>query len=198
MDNGPIMDDGSLTETKVLSCIAAYHAGDLGALEELVSRTRQPVYAYALRLSTNPHRAEELFQDTWLKAIRNLGSFRGGRFLSWLFRITHNLHVDGIRKQADTVSLHAPSAATEATLEDCLPDPSPGPGQLAADADGVARIRAAVDRLPPEQKEVFVMRTEADLTFREIAATLNISINTALGRMHYALARLRKDLACEA
>ena len=191
------MNDQELSEEKVMTCIAAYQQGSIQALEELVTLTRQPVYAYALRLTASPHGAEELFQETWLKAIRNLEQFRGGRFLSWLFRITHNLHIDLVRRHKDTVSLHAPAAGSEAMIEACLADPKPGPEAHAAAADGVARIHRAVDQLPADQKMVFLMRTEGDLTFREIAATLNISINTALARMQYALTKLRRELAAE-
>ncbi|HMP73707.1 MAG TPA: sigma-70 family RNA polymerase sigma factor [Kiritimatiellia bacterium] len=177
--------------------IFEYRNGDLHALERAVEATRPPLYAFALRLTRHPDQAEDIVQETWLKAIRNLDRFHGGRFLSWLFRIAHNLVLDSLRKNKPILSIHQPLPGSTHTLEDSLPSRQPSPRDHAEESDLANRIQTAVERLHPDQQTVFTLRTEAGLTFREIASLLGIPLNTALARMHYAQNHLRKLLHSE-
>lgn len=187
-----------------LALLEQYRAGRAEALAELVERYRKPLFGFILNMTTAYDHADDLFQEVWLRAIRNLDRFDNRNLLGWLFRIAHNLVVDQARRRKPDMSLDADNEEG-ASLKDSLPDPSLTPDQAAASRDQAVRIAQAVHSLAPEQKEVFLLRVEADLPFKEIAAIQGVSINTALGRMHYAVTRLRRILdedrdpaACEA
>lgn len=138
--------------------------------------------------------ADEIFQEVWFRAIRNLPAYKDRRFLSWLFRIAHNYIIDRARKARHTADPPAPEPGSRTDWVDRLPDRGQTPDRSAEAADTGARIRAAVDRLPPDQREVFILRTEQDMSFKEIARVQRVSINTALARMQYALKKLKTDL----
>lgn len=173
-----------------------YRAGDTTALEELIEAYRRPLFAFILRMGCPPNQAEDLFQDVWLRALRTLPRFRGDRLLSWLFRIAHNRVIDLARAARPHLSLQAESD-NHASLGNQLASPDPTPDRQADHDDLRQRVRAAVDQLPADQRAVFLMRTEADLSFKEIARIQHTSINTALGRMHYAVEKLRLTLATD-
>ena len=170
-----------------LALLAAYRAGDKAALGTLVTRYERPLYAFILRMA-NPSDADDLYQETWIRAIRALGTFDDRKPLSWLFRIARNLMVDRSRRAKRWVPLESESG------EDRWASTLPSPADQASGHDLAVRIRQAVDRLPLEQREVFLMRTEGDLPFKEIARLQKVSINTALARMQYALEKLRVAL----
>jgi len=172
-----------------------YKQGDTDALGELVELYRRPLYGFILRMTEGDGAADDIFQDVWLRAIRKIGSFRRGSFLSWLFRIAHNLVIDRARRAGRIVLLDGgEDARTDGMPEDRIADTAPDPSDSAANRDIGDRIKCAVGHLPPEQREVFLMRFEADLTFREIAGIQGTSINTALARMQYALEKMRSEL----
>ena len=180
--------------------LAEYRRGNVEALGHLVEHFRRPLFGFILRMTEGRGDAEEIFQETWLRAIRSLDSYREKRFLSWMFRIAHNLVIDRARRAKPTVD---PADGAD-PAEDRIPAPGAGPAAEAASRDLGARITRAVGRLPVEQKEVFLMRTEGDVPFKEIARIQGVPINTALARMQYALAKLRdvlkedyKDIAGE-
>jgi RNA polymerase sigma-70 factor (ECF subfamily) len=177
--------------------IARYRAGDARALEELVEEYRRPLFAYLLRMSARRDEADEVFQEVWLRVIRNVGTYRHKNFFGWLLRIAHNLVIDRCRRRKPEVSLDEQSETSGRSLVETLPDGGMGPSGRMAAADVGRRIAAAVAALPLEQREVFLMRTETDLPFKEIAAIQGTSINTALGRMHYAVGRLRPLLRAD-
>ncbi len=170
--------------------IARFREGDAEALSVLVEQYRRPLYSVILNMTGGRQDADEIFQDVWLRAIRALPRYRHkGRFVSWLFKIAHHIIIDRARRERPTLSLDHPQVAhQDAGRED----------RDAADAVQASelgqRIRAAVARLPPEQREVFLLRMETDLPFKEIARIQRTSINTALARMSYALAKLRASL----
>lgn len=175
--------------------IEGYRQGDTAALGELVELYRRPLYGFILRMTEGDGEADDIFQDVWLRAIRKISAFRGGSFLSWLFRIAHNLVVDRARRSGRVVLMDAPGGEESRGMpEDRIPDSAPSPARDAANRDLGACIGSAVERLPVEQREVFLMRFEADLPFREIARIQGTSINTALARMQYALAKMRNEL----
>lgn len=178
--------------------LSEYRKGDVGALGRLVEHYRRPLFGFILKMTEGREDAEEIFQEVWFRAIRSLDTYRDRRFLSWLFRIAHNLVIDRARKARPIVDL-APGAAddSEDPIEAKAVAAGPGPAESAAGRDLGARISAAVKRLPAEQREVFLLRMEGDLPFKEIAKLQGTSINTALARMQYALSKLRNELKNE-
>ncbi|MBT3192733.1 MAG: sigma-70 family RNA polymerase sigma factor [Verrucomicrobia bacterium] len=173
--------------------VARYREGDVGALDVLVQRYRRPLFGYILNMIGNTGDADEIFQNAWMKVIRKIGLYRHGNFFGWLVRITHNVVIDSIRKRKPTVSLDAESEEG-GSLGDVLPDDGPSPHDNSQNRDLGEMVKKAVATLPDEQKEVFLLRTKAELPFKEIAKIQGTSINTALARMQYALAKLRVPL----
>ncbi|MFN8207103.1 MAG: sigma-70 family RNA polymerase sigma factor [Bacteroidales bacterium] len=176
--------------------IQKFVAGDVSALEALINRHRQKVYSYILMLVRKPQLAEDIFQDTFIKVIQSLHKEKyqdNGRFLSWVIRIAHNLIIDHYRKekQMKTVSnddyesdLFNSKRFADQTVEETLVHT-----QICDD------VRNLIEYLPEDQKQVILLRHYAGLSFKEIAEQTNVSINTALGRMRYALINLRKLIA---
>ena len=168
-------------------------SGNQSSIEILINKHRQKVYTYILFNVKNMHLAEDVFQDTFIKVIRSLknGKYKdNGKFLSWVLRIAHNLIIDFYRKQKQLQTISNDSYETDLfnspkhsdkTIEDNLIS-----HQTTKD------IRNLVKELPRDQKEVVILRHYCGLSFREIAEHTDVSINTALGRMRYALINLRK------
>ncbi len=184
----PAMDDD---DAKLL---AAWRRGDAAALGRLVEKYQRPLFAFLARFATQPGEADDWFQETWVRAIRNMNYFRQKNLLGWLFRIAHNLVIDQARRKKPDCSLDAPLPESGAPLADFIPAPVLSPAAEAAGRDLGGLIAAAAARLPVEQREVFWLRLDAGLTFKEIARIQRTSINTALARMQYALQKLRTDL----
>jgi RNA polymerase sigma-70 factor (ECF subfamily) len=187
-----------MEELNLEQLLQQYRNGDIQALGRIVDQTRVPLYRFIYGLVRNPHVAEDVFQDTWIRAIKGLHRYQSDRLLSWLFRIARNRVIDLSRKKKPDYSLQQPLAsgeASSATLETFIQNKDRGPAQDVHNRELALRIRDAVDSLPDEQREVYLMRTEADLPFKVIAVTQNVSINTALARMQYALRSLRQLLA---
>ena len=178
------------TERTDKSLVAAYRKGDIAAFDTLVERYRRPVFGFILNSTCNQADAEEVYQETWLKAIRGLDSYKEKNFGGWLVRIARNTMIDRSRRRRPDVSLDAESA-TGRPLSEVVADGGPGPHDQMVASDLGRAIGEAVDTLQPEQKEVFLMRVEAELSFKEIAAIQGVPINTALSRMQYALNRLK-------
>jgi RNA polymerase sigma-70 factor (ECF subfamily) len=167
--------------------------GDKSAMQKLIHRHRNRVYTYILLTVKSQHLAEDIFQDTFVKVIRSLSQDKyrdDGKFLPWVMRIAHNLIIDHFRraKQLNVVSndnyegdLFNKRELADGTVEDNLVHE-----QILND------VRRLVDQLPNEQREVIIMRHYAGLSFKEIAEQTDVSINTALGRMRYALINLRR------
>ena len=171
----------------------SYLQGDRNAISQLIERHSRRVRDYINMMVKDEALAEDLFQETFIKAVRVIDSGRysdSGKFLAWILRIAHNQVIDHFRaqKQGRVVSESNAGYDVRGTLrfaersveEDIISE------QIAAD------IRKLVDRLPDEQREVVKMRYYADLSFKEIAEQTGVSINTALGRMRYALINIRK------
>lgn len=168
--------------------IQAYQRGDVEALERLVEHFRRPLFAFILNMMPGNSDAEEIFQEVWLRVIKHLPRYREKNFAGWIFRIARNLFIDRIRREQRIVSPRHPD--DETTIE-TFPDRRPDPAAATGSADLGARIRAALTALPAEQREVFLMRSEADMSFKQIAAAQSTTVNTALSRMNYALQKLR-------
>lgn len=168
-------------------------SGSKPAIEILIRRHQKKVFGYIILLVKNQNTAEDIFQETFVKVIKSLQEGRyvdNNRFPSWVMRIAHNLIIDHFRrvKQVKLLSkddyemdIFNASKFSEKTIEESMVM-----DQIHAD------VRKLLDQLPDEQKEVVLLRHYADLSFKEIAEQTNVSINTALGRMRYALMNLRK------
>lgn len=182
------------TDDEAKHWLAEYRKGHVEALGKLVEHYRRPLYAFLYKmLERRSADADEIFQEVWLRVIKNIERYEDQSFLSWLFRIAHNLIIDRARRARPTVDL-SHGSDDGFSLEERLPSNKLGPEFEVAGRDIGIRITAAVARLPPEQREVFLLRTEGDVPFKEIAKMQKTSINTALARMHYAVLKLREEL----
>ncbi len=172
-----------------------YKSGDTDALTLLVERYRRQLFSFILRMSASAADADEIFQEVWLRIIRKAGSYRRDCFRGWMYKIAHNLLIDHSRRRPMTIVPSMPGEDTQQGFRvDRIPARERSP---AADAQGnemQAVIGQALLKLSAEQREVFLMRVEGDIPFREIARAQGVPINTALARMHYAVCRLRKLL----
>lgn len=182
-------------DNDVNKCLDRYLRGDRNALGELVQAYRRPLYAFILSMVKGQADADEVFQETWIRAIRNLNHFDRRNVMAWLFRIARNLVIDRVRKDR-RLEPAVTGGGEDGGFDRILAHPAqgPDPARLAAGRDLGQRIRSAVRRLPRDQREVFVMRMEADLSFKEIARIQRVPLNTALARMHYAVLKLRAEL----
>ena len=170
--------------------------GDAAAMETLVRRHAAALGAFLAGWG-DAAETEDLVQETWLRVLRRPGAFRGGSFRAWLLRVARNLAVDRSRRRSPALWLDAPAdgAGPDAPpLVDALPDDSaPAPDEALLGAEDRARLLVAVRALPGPQRDVFLLRA-AGVAFADIAARFRIPLNTALGRMHYAMKALRTAL----
>jgi RNA polymerase sigma-70 factor (ECF subfamily) len=177
-----------------------FQRGDAEAFEVLLGRYERPLYNFVLRSVRDPEKAADLIQEVFLRVIQRSDQFQGQSKLStWLYSIARNLCIDHGRRMVFRRhrSLDAPLASDDgksATLGDRVPAPTPE-----ADRDSIARelqgqIAAAVEELPEDQREVFLMRQVQGLAFKDIAEIVGVSENTIKSRMRYALERLQAAL----
>jgi RNA polymerase sigma-70 factor, ECF subfamily len=178
------------TDTALLK---RYRRGDVEALGVLVERHRRALYGYIIGMCRSRHEADEVFQDVWKRVIEKVEHYRDRNFRGWLMRIAHNRVIDRARKRKPDVSLDA-AGESGGALGDVVADGRPGPRAGLAWAEVRADVARAVAELPPEQREVFLMRAVSEMPFKDIARAQRVSINTALARMQYALAKLRTAL----
>lgn len=177
--------------------LAAYRDGDSGAFEALLGRYRGPIFNFVLRSVRDRGRAEELYQDVWMKVIERCDDFRGdAKFSTWLYTIARNVCIDHQRKMKFRAhaSLEAPQPGKNRALGDRLANPGPSTERLAAGGLLKERIAAAVEELPVEQREVFLLRQLQGLAFNEIARVVGAPANTVKSRMRYAIERLQEAL----
>jgi len=180
--------------------IQAYLAGDENALEPLVEKYKRPLYSFILKMTEGREDADEIFQETWFRVLKNIHKFQHTNFLNWMFRIAHNYVIDRARRNKRQVSMQGGSYGgedDERTLEDRLPASGIMPSEEVSGFQLGERIARAVETLSLEQKEVFLMRMYSDISFKEIAKIQHCSINTCLARMQYALGNLRSMLKDE-
>ena len=177
-------------EVKDKELVDQYRHGHVQAMEALVERYRRMLFGFILNRVGDSDESDEIFQETWFRVIRKIDTYRERNFAGWLVRIARNVTIDRIRRRKPNLSLDAQPEGGR-SLAELIPANDPGArNQLQASQLGQA-IAQAVAGLPDEQKEVFLMRVEANLSFKEISRAQGVSINTALARMQYALAKLR-------
>lgn len=167
--------------------------GEEWCFEELVNRHKNKVYSYINMYVRDQALVEDIFQDTFMKVLQSFksGKYRDdGKFLSWVTRIAHNLIIDYFRsvKQMNVVS----TDSYEVDLLNSLKLTGSNVEEVLVDKQIRKDTRRIINQLPEEQREVVVLRYFADLSFKEIADFTGVSINTALGRMRYALINMRK------
>jgi RNA polymerase sigma-70 factor (ECF subfamily) len=184
------VDNLKLSDQELLS---DFLSGNNSALEVLYKRYERKLYTYIFLMVRKAQIAEDLLQETFIKAIKSVkeGKYSdSNRFGSWLMRIAHNLVIDQFRhkKQYREISnddyeldIFSTPRFSDATIE-----------QKMVYERVLFEVRTLIDYLPEEQREVVMLRYYGDLSFKEIAEATNVSINTALGRMRYALINLRK------
>ena len=181
--------------------IRAYLAGDENALEPLVEKYKRPLYSFILKMTEGREDADEIFQETWFRVLKNIHKFQHTNFLNWMFRIAHNYMIDRVRRNKKYVSIQGGGSygneEDERTLEDRLPASGITPSEEVSGFQLGERIEKAIETLSLEQKEVFLMRMYSDISFKEIAKIQHCSINTCLARMQYALGNLRSMLEDE-
>ncbi|MFI0429038.1 RNA polymerase sigma factor [Mariniflexile sp. HMF6888] len=172
--------------------VSNYIKGDEGALEILVNRHKQKIYSFIYSKVYDRDVAEDIFQDTFIKVIRTLkrGAYNEeGKFLPWVMRISHNLVIDFFRKSNRMPKF---DNTDEFNIFSVLSDTSLNAENSIIKEQVETDVRRLVEELPEDQKEVLLMRIYEDLSFKEISDKTGVSINTALGRMRYALINLRK------
>lgn len=180
--------------------VRRFNLGDASAFEELVRRYERPLYNFILRSVRDPDRSQELLQDVFMKVLQRSSEFQGNsKFSTWLYTIARNLCIDTSRKMVFRRhrSLDAPLGSEEgegATLLDRLGGDAPGSDRQVISQDLQARIAEAVEQLPDEQREVFLMRELQNMPFRDIAEVVGVPENTVKSRMRYALERLQRAL----
>jgi len=173
--------------------VVAYAEGNNSAFDILLNRHRTNVYSYIYFIVRSKELAEDIFQETFIKAIVTIKQGRyteNGKFRAWINRIAHNLIIDNFRQEKNEhtisnddfeVDLFNNARLSDETIEDSMVKT-----QILAD------VRKLIDYLPDNQKEVLMLRYYRDLSFKEIADITGVSINTALGRMRYAILNMRR------
>ena len=172
--------------------INMYIDGNQKAFEELLSRYKNKIYTSIYLFVKDDAKAEDIFQEVFIKVINTLrnGKYNHeGKFSQWVMRIAYNLCVDNFRRNKRRPTLQP---TDEFDIFDVLKSNDLNGEQQIMRSQTHMRIRKLVDELPEEQREVVILRHYADMSFKEIAALTRVSINTALGRMRYALINIRK------
>lgn len=184
--------------------VTAYvERGDQRAFSQLLARHQERIFGYLMGMVRDRDVANDLFQETLYRAIQAMHERRGsyeqqGRWLAWTMRIARNAALDWLRSRKKWSDVDRSAGEDEGpSFWDRLPDEAPDAQSLLGHAHLWEEVEAAIEKLPPEQREVVLMRHQSELTFREIAELTGVSINTALGRMRYALINLRKILEPE-
>ncbi len=169
-----------------------YIAGNEQALEALIYRHKQRVYSFIYSKVLDRDVTEDIFQDTFIKVIRTLKRGRyneEGKFLPWVMRISHNLVIDHFRRNTRMPKFEE---RDDFSIFSVLGDSSLNAERKMIKAQVEEDVKELINELPSDQRDVLVMRIYKDMSFKEIAEQTDVSINTALGRMRYALINLRK------
>ena len=181
------------------SLMLRYRDGDVRAFELLVTRHRKALYNFILRFVRDAAQAEDVTQEAFLRLVKGADAYeRQAKFTTWLYTIARNLCVDAARrgKHRKAASLDAPIGDEDgsASLIDLVADGGAAVDRQAQSRELAVRLRQAIESLPDEQREIFLLREVADLQFNEIASVIGCPENTVKSRMRYALEKLREAL----
>ena len=168
-----------------------YINGDNSSFEVLLNRHKNRVFAFIMSKIKNKDLSEDIFQDTYVKVVNSLqkGKYNEeGKFLPWVMRIAHNLVIDHFRKQKKMQMIRSNN---DFDIFDVIKDSKINADEKLIKDQIFSDLNSLIDKLPSDQKEVLKMRYYEELSFKKIAENFDISINTALGRMRYALINLR-------
>jgi RNA polymerase sigma-70 factor (ECF subfamily) len=169
----------------------AYARGEARAFESLYGRHRGPLYRFMLRTIHDRAVAEELYQEVWSRVVAARGRYQpSARFSTWLLQIAHNLMIDHFRRQRPQAG--ADEAAL--VLEQLDAPEHERPEQRLSEFEQRRRLQLALEELPPEQREAFLLRAENELGLEEIAEVTGVGRETVKSRLRYALAKLRERL----
>lgn len=172
--------------------VVRYREGDEQSLKELINRHQRKIFTSIYLLVKDRDLAEDIFQDTFIKVINTLrtGNYNEeGKFLSWVMRIGHNLVIDHFRRQQKMPMVHD---TDDYSVFDFIPLAEDNVEDKIINGQIHDTVRRMIEELPEDQREVVIMRHYGNMSFKEIAEATNVSINTSLGRMRYALINLRK------
>jgi RNA polymerase sigma-70 factor, ECF subfamily len=184
-------DDGEL--------MVRYAAGDLQAFATLYARYRGSLYRYLARQTRNAESASDLFQEVWSRVIAHRSQYEArAPFRTFLFRIAHNCFIDHQRRAALRPSVQEPCGESQERVHERVAAPeSDGPEARSEQSELLRRYRAALDALPPEQRDAFLLYEQSGLPLSDVAAITGVGVETAKSRLRYALAKLRLALAPE-
>jgi RNA polymerase sigma-70 factor, ECF subfamily len=173
-----------------------YARGDLAAFTQLYERHKASLYRYLLRQTRRRETADDLFQEVWSRVIASRARYQPlAKFSTFLFSIAHNCFIDSCRRAGSAPTMHAEELDEH---EDRLVDSDHRGPERAAHSEQIAeRLRAALARLPDEQREAFLLHEEAGLSLDEIAELTAVGMETAKSRLRYAVAKLRRSLEAE-
>jgi len=175
--------------------IAAFKAGDTEALGLLMERHKCAVYGYLLRLTGRPDAADDLFQEVFLKLVKNPSAYgEKDKFKAWLFTVARNAAMDHFRREGSRAEVPLEGDGERPGPADYTASRDAGPEQAALNKALGEKLEAALTRLSEDQREVFYLRHFSGLSFKEIAEMLSVPIGTVLARMSRAAALLRKEL----
>ncbi|UTW65656.1 sigma-70 family RNA polymerase sigma factor [bacterium SCSIO 12643] len=172
--------------------VKKYLKGHELALQILIERHQEKVLGYIISKVKDRQLAEDLFQDVFIKVINTLrkGKYNEeGKFLPWVMRISHNLTIDYFR---NAKKMKTTAGNKDFDIFDIIPDDEVNAEDKMAYANSLSKVKELIHHLPADQLQVLKMRMYYEMSFKEIADETNVSINTALGRMRYALMNLRK------
>ncbi|MFT6798796.1 MAG: RNA polymerase sigma factor (sigma-70 family) [Nonlabens sp.] len=172
--------------------VRQYIEGNEKGIEILITRHKQRIYSFIFSKVLDRDITEDIFQDTFIKVIRTLkrGKYNEeGKFLPWVMRIAHNLVIDHFRRNKRMPKFQS---RNDFDIFDVISDGEESMEYEMITSQMHEDVRRLLEELPKDQKEVLIMRIFKEMSFKEIAAATNVSINTALGRMRYALINLRK------
>lgn len=173
--------------------VASYAEGNNDAFDVLIDRHQQSLFSYILYISRNRDLAEDVFQETFIKAITTIkqGKYvESGKFKAWISRIAHNLIFDHFRREQKEKMLYNDDFEYDLFNNSSLSDDNIETVMVKSQV--MKDVRRLINHLPDVQREVLTMRYFEDLSFKEIAERTGVSINTALGRMRYAIINMRK------
>jgi RNA polymerase sigma factor (sigma-70 family) len=185
----------TVTDESDETLMALYGRGDAAAFEVLYRRHEMRVWRYLERNVRNRATADELMQEVWFAVAREAARYEPtARFTTWLFTIAHHRMIDSIRKSRRQTSLDTLGYESESVLEQLTADPREGPLAAAVTRDQAAALLRAVEKLPGEQREAFLLQVEGDLSVEEIATITDTSFETTKSRLRYARTKLRELL----